>query len=283
MDKKPSKDWKSRKYRLSFNDSQAHRKIWSFSLSGRALAWSLPAAFLVLLLVFFLLIAYTPLRLLVPGYPGAAARERNLRNELRLDSLRSKIIQWEFYTENLKRVVSGEEPVRVDSLILAGEVSLQRQDSVYLALRDSMLRAHVVEQEEFEISSFIPADLPIEALSFFTPVKGVVSSHFRRSVHPWADITAPEGSQVLSVLDGTVIFTSWEDISGYSIAVQHDGDIVSIYKNCSRIIRKAGDQVKAGTPLASLAASTSLTKGDHLHLEIWYNGEPVDPELYIKF
>ena len=32
-----------------------------------------------------------------------------------------------------------------------------------------------------------------------------------------------------------------------------------------------------------LASSTSLTKGDHLHFELWYKGVAVDPAQYIKF
>ena len=41
--------------------------------------------------------------------------------------------------------------------------------------------------------------------------------------------------------------------------------------------------VKAGTPVALLASSPSLTKGDHLHFELWYNGRPADPAEYISF
>ena len=97
------------------------------------------------------------------------------------------------------------------------------------------------------------------------------------------DITAPEGTMVTSVLDGTVVFTGWDQESGYMLVLQHKGDILSVYKHCQKLLRKTGDSVKAGTPLGLVAASASLTKGDHLHFELWYNGKAVDPAEYISF
>jgi murein DD-endopeptidase MepM/ murein hydrolase activator NlpD len=41
--------------------------------------------------------------------------------------------------------------------------------------------------------------------------------------------------------------------------------------------------VKAGTPVALVGSSGSLTKGDHLRFELWYAGEAVDPTAYISF
>ena len=87
----------------------------------------------------------------------------------------------------------------------------------------------------------------------------------------------------MAVLDGTVIYTGWEDTSGYIIAIQHSGDIVSIYKNNQKLLRGIGDTVKAGTAIGMVATSASLTKGDHLHFELWYAGASVDPAQYISF
>ena len=137
-------------------------------------------------------------------------------------------------------------------------------------------------QEQFEVSG-VTRNLPIAAVAFFTPVKGVVSQGFDRAVHPYLDITAPPGSVVMSVLDGTVVFSGWDDDTGYTLAIQHKGDIVSFYKHNEKLLHKTGDKVKAGTPVALVGNSGSLTTGDHLHFELWYAGEAVDPAQYISF
>ena len=123
----------------------------------------------------------------------------------------------------------------------------------------------------------------MEALSFFPPVKGVVSEGFERTIHPYIDITAPAGSMVTSVLDGTVVHTSWDPEDGYLIVIQHDGDILSLYKHNQKLLHRQGDVVKAGTPIGLVAESESLTKGNHLHFELWYEGQAMDPTQFIKF
>jgi len=276
-------DKKARNYRLSLIDAQTHERLWSIRFTRPAIIWVSVSTVVVLMVVFFCLIAFTPVRTFIPGYPSAQTRRQAVQNSLRIDSLQTKILQWELYSENLRRVVAGEEPIRLDSLILGSRTTLAQKDSVYLAIRDSLLREDVQGQEQFGISASPERKLPIEALSFFTPVKGVISKGFDRSIHPWVDITAPSGSTVMAVLDGTVIYTGWEDTSGYIMAIQHSGDIVSIYKNNQKLLRGIGDAVKAGTAIGMVASSSPLTKGDHLHFELWYAGAPADPSLYISF
>ena len=102
-------------------------------------------------------------------------------------------------------------------------------------------------------------------------------------MHPYVDITAPAGSVVKATLDGTVIFAGWTDDAGNTIQIQHDGDIVSIYKHNDRLLKKIGDKVSAGTPVALVGNTGEITTGAHLHFELWHKGETVDPTKYIKF
>jgi murein DD-endopeptidase MepM/ murein hydrolase activator NlpD len=285
MEKPDNKKKKNRAFRLALVDAVSHERLWSFRYTRTAMIIAVVSFFVLIVVGMYSLIAYTPVRSLIPGYPGAISRRQAVQNALRIDSLETRILQWELYAENLRRVVSGAEPIRMDSLILKNKNATREEvDARFLALRDSLLRADVEQEDQFGVDATNPRrNLPIEALSFYTPVKGVVSAGFDRALHPWIDITAPVGSVVMSVLDGTVVFTGWEEESGYILAIQHPGDIISIYKNNEKLLRKVGESVKAGTPVGMLAASASLTKGDHLHFELWYEGAALDPVQYIKF
>lgn len=277
-----SKDNKARNFRLSMVNASTHERLWSLRFSRRTMILAIVSAVLIVVVGLFCLIAYTPIRTFIPGYPDAYTRRQAVQNAQRIDSLETRIIQWQLYSENLRRVVSGEEPIRMDSLILGSRGSSALPSASFLDLRDSLLRADVQAQEQFGVSSQ-RRNLPIEAQTFFPPIKGVVSKGFDATIHPWTDITAPAGTMVMSVLDGTVISTGWDQDKGYSIILQHQGDIISIYRNNQKLLHKVGDAVKAGTPVALLASSPSLTKGDHLHFELWYGGRPQNPADYISF
>ena len=187
-----------------------------------------------------------------------------------------------FYTDNLKKVIAGEDPVRIDSIIrnVAASEKVAAADA---ARSDSLLREDVRKAEQFGLSQGAERKLPIEGRHFFTPLKGVVSQGYDPLLHPYIDITAPANSVVMSVLDGTVINAGWSDDSGYTIQIQHSDDIISIYKHNQKLLKKTGDKVVAGAPVALVGNTGSLTTGDHLHFELWYRGEAVDPTKYINF
>jgi len=285
MEKPDKKKNQTRSFRLALVDAVSHERIWSFRYTRTAMIIAIVSTVVIVFVGTYSLIAFTPIRSFIPGYPGAISRRQAVQNALRIDSLETRILQWELYAENLRRVVAGAEPIRLDSLLLPGQGATREEvDARYLALRDSLLRADVQSEERFGVDAATTRrNLPIEAQSFFPPVKGVVSANFDRAIHPWIDVTAPAGSMVMAVQDGTVFYTGWEEEDGYILAIQHPGNLLSIYKHNEKLLRKAGDAVKAGTPVGVLASSTSLTKGDHLHFELWYEGVAADPLQYIKF
>ncbi|MBR6883946.1 MAG: M23 family metallopeptidase [Bacteroidales bacterium] len=273
---------KTRRYRLALTDAVSHERLRSLTFTRTSFVTAAVSAIVLLLVLLYLLIALTPIRTFIPGYPDARARRQAVQNAMRIDSLETRILQWELYTENLKRVVAGEEPLMLDSLINLRQASREEVDAAYLAARDSLLRARVTESERFEVSGQ-RRNLSIEALAFYTPLKGVVSQGFDPALHPYVDVTAPSGTAVMSVLDGTVVFSGWDESDGYTLAIQHKGDILSVYKHNERLLKKTGDTVKAGTPVALTGSTGSLTKGDHLRFELWYEGQAVDPAAYISF
>jgi murein DD-endopeptidase MepM/ murein hydrolase activator NlpD len=265
---------KTRIYRLSLVDGQSRERLWSLRFNRTTFIIAVVSAVVVILVGIFSLIAFTPIRTFIPGYPDAHSKRQAIQNAMRIDSLETRIVQWELYTENLRRVVAGAEPIRLDSLIHLGGAGTGEASSV-LSERDSLLRSQLSAEQAFEISGQPSRRLPIEAVTFFPPLKGVISTDFDRAVHPWVEITAPSQSTVLSVLDGTVVFTGWDESTGYIVAVQHEGDILSVYRHNRNLLKKEGDRVKAGTPLSMAEVP--------LFFELWYRGEAVDPALYISF
>lgn len=277
------KNNKSGSYRITITENDSHRHIWSTRLTKTSLFVTIVSIVVMVCAITYCLIAYTPVRTFIPGYPDARTKRVAIQNAIKVDSLERVIYRWELYSENLKRAVEGKEPIKIDSIIKASRKdAAEPVDASALLKQDSLLREKVKEEEQFEISARGRRDLPIEGLHFFTPLKGVVSQGFD-ATHPYIDITAAEGSAVKATLDGTVIYTGWSEDDGNTIQIQHTDDIVSIYKHNDKLLKKAGDKVKAGTSIAIVGNTGDTSTGTHLHFELWHKGEAVDPTRYIKF
>ncbi len=272
-------------YRLTLVDDDTHDKLWTTKFTRLNVLVSAITALVVLFTLAWCLIAFTPLKSFIPGYPGAKSKYDAIQNAIRIDSLENVITKWELYSENLRRVVDGEAPLKIDSLIKAGagEGKKEAKDLAALAAKDSLLRKEVAAEDRFDITSGGGKTLPIEGMHFFTPLKGVVSQGYDKALHPYIDITAPTNSVVMAVLDGTVISAGWSDEDGYTIRIQHEGDIISVYKHNQKLMKKTGDKVSAGTPVAIVGGTGKTADGDHLHFELWHKGEAVDPTKYISF
>ncbi|MBQ6878613.1 MAG: M23 family metallopeptidase [Bacteroidales bacterium] len=281
---KVNKDNKTSKFRLAIIDDKTHKHLFNIHFTRTSFFVALISVIVVFTALIYSIVAFTPVRTFIPGYPDAHSKRAAIQNALRIDSLENVIYRWELYSENLRRVVDGEEPLKIDSIINARDSRAASElDAAELALKDSLLRQHVKEEEQFGISDRDKRDLPIEGLHFFTPLKGVVSQGYDPAVHPFIDITAPAGSVVKATLDGTVIYDGWSEDAGYTIQIQHEGDIISIYKHNEKLLKKTGDKVTAGSPIALVGNTGSLSTGDHLHFELWHKGESVDPTRYINF
>ncbi|MBQ5979169.1 MAG: M23 family metallopeptidase [Bacteroidales bacterium] len=282
-----SKEKKERtsNYRLTLVDDDTHDKLWTRKFNKLNILVTAITSVVVLLTALWCLIAFTPLRTFIPGYPDARTKHDAIQNAIRIDSLENVITKWELYSENLRRVVEGEEPLKIDSLMAERKQTreITDKDRAGLAMKDSLLRKEVAAEDKFDVTSGRTKTLPIEGMHFFTPLKGVVSQGYIQGLHPYIDITAPNNSVVMAVLDGTVISAGWTDEEGYTIRIQHDGDIISVYKHNQKLMKKTGDKVSAGTPIAVVGGTGTTADGDHLHFELWHKGEAVDPTKYISF
>lgn len=106
-------------------------------------------------------------------------------------------------------------------------------------------------------------------------------------VHLGIDIITTDGAPVYAAADGTVM-QIWEDVRmGQCIAVKHNGDAVSIYKNVSAEFPKGiieGAKVKAGQQIATVGSTAMVEIADepHLHFEMTVGGLSVDPLEYFS-
>ncbi|MBR6370432.1 MAG: M23 family metallopeptidase [Bacteroidaceae bacterium] len=212
-------------------------------------------------------------------------RQTVIDDALRVDSLMSVMETRNRYLSNIQDIIAGR--VSTDTVIRIDSVSLQK--SVELMEPTSREEEFVRQFEEAERYNITSQSVPmqdIRSMSLFRPTQGLVASSFNTlESHLGVDIAASPNQSVVSVLDGTVLVSSFTAESGYTICVVHPGELVSVYKHCESLLRKSGDKVRQGEVIALVGRNTGggETPGSHLHFELWYQGQPLDPEKYILF
>ncbi|MBP5506137.1 MAG: M23 family metallopeptidase [Bacteroidales bacterium] len=269
-------------YDFTVSGEGGSRRIFGFNATRGWVITALIAAILAVMALTYLLIDFTPLKQTIKGYPSRQSREQALENRLKVDSLEKQVSLWAFQIGNIQRVLSGREPIDLDSIATMQGADGDMYAAMY-AHQDSVLRG-IVEKEMAMAGKGSGLDGQIEGLKFFTPVKGMVTEPFNQAInHPYIDISAEENTPVYSVLDGTVIGADWSEDYGYVMTIQHSNDLISVYKHNDRLLQKTGDKVKVGTPIASVGNTGRLSTAAHLHFELWHAGEAIDPALYINF
>jgi murein DD-endopeptidase MepM/ murein hydrolase activator NlpD len=272
------------KYRLSIYRDETYEEVLNFKLSRLNVFTLTGIATLVFLAVVVSLIAYTPIREFIPGYPDENTLRNIVLNDKRLDSLEMELNRRDRYFDNMRAIISGEEPNNYDNKADTGE----RYESITFtrSSEDSIIRQLFEEESEYDLSVFNRRGKigSISQLHFFPPVKGIVTNSFQATKsHYGTDIVSGADEAVKSTLDGTVTMATWTLETGWVIQVQHSNNLISVYKHNAELLKRAGDYVKAGEPIAIIGNSGELTTGPHLHFELWYNGVALNPEDYILF
>jgi len=124
----------------------------------------------------------------------------------------------------------------------------------------------------------------INNLNLYTPLFGLVTNKFEASPgHFGTDVVGRPSAPISAIYNGIVIFAEWSVTTGFVVVIQHNFNLLSVYKHNSKVFVKSGDRVKSGELIAIIGNEGEYSTGPHLHLEMWQNGIPLNPEDYFDF
>lgn len=265
-----------------FNDLNLHI-IKQIRFSARTFVMTFIFAVISIIVGVTVLIAFTPLREYIPGYPTGKMRQMLIRNVLIVDSLDLEIQRRDRYFKDFRAMLSGETPS--DTAVKRGAVPRPDQVQFKKYDHDSLFKDEIAqEQINLGINSGSVARGGVAGLLFFPPLSGMVTGkHDVSNGHFGVDIVGKLNSRISAALEGTVIFAGWTIDTGYVIYLQHEQNLITVYRHNAELLKIQGDKVRAGEAIAIMGNSGKETTGPHLHFEMWLNGVSINPEEYIKF
>jgi murein DD-endopeptidase MepM/ murein hydrolase activator NlpD len=275
------------KYKLVILNDETFEEKASFTLNRLNVFALLSVVMILMVSIVTSILIFTPLKEYIPGYADVSLRRNITEMSLKVDSLEGLLGANDIYIRNIQAVINGTvgkgDTLNINSKPLIKDTTFRIGAKPE---EDSLLRAMIEDQNQYGIAvqEGVAKSEGIASYSFFTPVKGIITEKFNpRKGHYGIDVAGSKGMPVKAALEGTVVFSGWTSESGYVVAIQHGNDLVSIYKHCSVLLKKVGNFVRSGEPIAIVGDTGELSSGPHLHFELWFKGNSVNPVEYINF
>lgn len=284
--------WSTNKYQLIIRNEEnfAEKTTVSFNYAKAFLL------FLVSFTMIFILSLFLSRTILSQWFDPEHGNKEQAKQIQEFESreleLEERIATYDDYIKSFKVMLNGGQSI-ADSVPEESSISnieieeeLPEVDSIFRAKYESSTSTLVSSEwrggfEEITDMYFIA---PVNRGEPIAETSSDVSRKYNlKQEHFGIDIVAKEDAPIKSVSDGTVFMSGWTDDNGYVVGVQHKNNVLSFYKHNSVVLKKVGDFVKTGDIIAIIGNTGGLSRGTHLHFELWYKGQPVNPEYFITF
>lgn len=255
-----------KKYRFVIMNDSTFEENFSLKLSRMNIFVLFSSISFFLIIITVIIIAFTSLREYIPGYSNIEDRQKLYNLSIKADKLDDMTYIFSSYIDSLFLILSGTENVsKID----------------YENIKKYSEKETSANNPNFGISS---SKSIYESLFYYNPIEGVLVQKFSPAMnHLGIDIATENESPVMAVRNGTVILAHWNYEFGNIIVIQHENNIISVYKHNYFLLKKEGDKVKGGEVIALSGNTGENSTGPHLHFELWINGTPVNPESFLNY
>lgn len=266
------------------------RRSRNYEVAPWQLVAGLSAGIVLIVACVLLILIFTPVGSLVPI--SNPYLENKYSKELvslseRMNGVMEQLVELRTYNIKLRKAL-GEDVAEEDSAEVSAEstTSTQTAENKTAEMASSPAPAVTVAQTEAEPNYHPSNPQPEEAPRIVFPAVMPAEGYTTRGYDPvhghfGLDIAAKMGALVCAAADGYVVFSGWTHDDGYQIILSHNGGFLTFYKHNETLLKSANMFVKRGDPIALLGNSGQTSSGPHVHFEIWKNGTPVDPKLYL--
>ena len=279
-------------FQLVIRNNQNYHEVGSYNLTPMNLYVAASTILVLVAVLVFLLIAYTPLRKYIPGYGDVVQRQEVNQLKETISELTETLDAQTLYLDNFRKTLNGEattgDDVDAPDEATSGEdIDPVTQSEAEVQFRREMELERVGDRGR-SADGAIPtggsSDVPLAEISLVAPVNGEISSGFgSRADHLGVDILAEQNTAIKAVAAGVVIISEFTPENGNVVGIQHDNNLLTFYKHNSKLLKQVGDRVRQGEAVAIIGNTGTLSTGPHLHFEMWYRQAAVDPVEFLSF
>jgi murein DD-endopeptidase MepM/ murein hydrolase activator NlpD len=284
--KKTLSSWLTTRYQLIIRNEENFAEKTSVGFTYSKIILFSVIIFSVMFVISLFLVETVLEKWFDPKYEQMVLNQQLYGLALKVDSLAQEVDRKDKFIANFQRVISGDTSEFKNSTEVEGEKrqSTSRPSNLKIDPTDSVFRKEF-EKSDLSLVTFTSVkSRALQETFFFTPIVGFISDRYDvRKGHFGVDIVSKTNEPVKCIADGTVLFSSWTQDAGYVLMVQHNANLISVYKHNAELYKKVGTFVNAGEIISIVGNSGEMTNGPHLHFELWYNGNSLNPEEFVTF
>lgn len=263
-------------------DDQEPEPSNSYRFKPANLLYFFYGSLIAVALLVFVLLKFTPVSGLFFSQTEKNLREQAIAISEQVRMLQDSLQARDAQLNQMKRAISTG-----DDTVFSVSKSEQKEpnniperkrepesSSVVSTISDTvLLKNEIVLSDIFENEPVFPTNYPLDGTPTrgFNPGKG----------HFGVDIATKRGTPFKAIADGAVVNQNWSVNYGWVLYIQHSNNIVTIYKHAEDLSKSIGDIVSKGDILGTAGNTGIISSGPHLHMEIWKNGIPQNPNLYL--
>ena len=275
----------TKKRQIAMRDRNTEEADWEINISPLALGAVIVAGLTVIIAVLMVLMAYTSMLDIFPGYRTKSERmtDELTENIMRIDAMERTMADSLKYNEVVTTILQGSTPT-LHSTVMTDTIRYDKS-TIMPTRADSLLR-RALESTDGEYSLANTKPLRTEAAMFSAPMRGSVVRSFDapESSYDMAIVSLSGDDSVMAVENGTVLSIQRSAEGKSVITMQHGEGYVSVYKQLGEVLVRKGQHVNAGTVIGRLhGADDKESDALELAFELWRDGTAVDPERYILF
>jgi len=270
-----NKNKKEEKFKIVILNDQTYEEKFAFKIKRKFIMPGVVLVFMLMLGTSLLIISYTPLKLFIRGYANIENNTYVIRMNKYVEDLEKQVASQDKYIEAIQQIMRG---VEAD----AGEGEDAGKSNAKSGKSSKKEGAGSATKSDQSNVTSLRKKIGIQYLN--APLDGQIIHpvDFKKS-HYGIDIAGKKNAPVKAIMEGVVIFADYSIETGYTIALQHPNDMVSVYKHNDRLLKKLGTFVSASEAIGIIGNTGTLTDGPHLHFELWYKSTPLNPADYIVF
>ncbi len=264
---------------ISAKNPHTFDELWSINTNGIRLISLSILLFIFIGVLSHLLISSSFFQTYILGKNKSIERIELEKQSQKIEDLSGQLLAQEEYIQNIKYILSGQIPANtpIDSIEFI-------KDTIPSFIYDENMTKEEKEnlqKVKEDLSTQLSENSSTQNLYFSAPVNGVISQEFDKMNHLGIDIVTKKGEVIKACFSGVIIYAEYSHRDGHIVIIEHENNMISIYKHAQRTLKKSGDIIKTGDPIAIAGNSGENSDGPHLHFELWQDLKPVNPLKFI--